>query len=69
MILFLSRFALRLLFSRLVLRRLVRRYRPSTLALLGLAVSLAVAAIRRRSLRSEVRRHLAAHMRAVTGAK
>jgi hypothetical protein len=37
-----------------LLRRLLHRYRPSTLALLGLAVGLAVAAIRRPSLRDEL---------------
>jgi hypothetical protein len=52
--------------ARFVLRRLLHRYRPSTLALLALAVGLAVAAIRRRSLRDELRRHVMAHKRAVT---
>jgi hypothetical protein len=52
--------------ARFVLGRLLHRYRPSTLALLGLAVGLAVAAIRRRSLRDELRRHVTAHMRNIT---
>jgi hypothetical protein len=64
-IVLLSRWALRIVFSRFVLRRLLRRYRPSTLALLSLAGGLAIAFVRRRNLRDEVRRHASAHIRAV----
>jgi hypothetical protein len=52
--------------SKFVLGTLLRRYRPSTLALLGFAVGMAVAAIRRRSLREELRRRVTAHMRTVS---
>jgi hypothetical protein len=65
----LIRILLRVVLTRVVLRYLARRYRPSTSALLALGFGLAVAFVRGRSLREEARRHVSAHLRAGSRAR